>query len=86
VWGRLRKGDLMSTLDRDLEEMYDRYSVELVFRIGFICFHPDPQARPIMRHILKLLARDVLAPTIPISKPTAVYLALFPNTSDEMAR
>ncbi|CAM6098959.1 unnamed protein product [Calypogeia fissa] len=72
VWEKFSDGDIMSTVDKRLEE-YDSSKMETILKVGLLCSHPDPSARPSMRGVVQMLAGDVPLPSIPASKPTPVY-------------
>lgn len=46
--------------------------MEVVLKVGLLCSHPDPSARPPMRDIVEMLAGDIPVPSIPASKPTPI--------------
>ncbi|CAM6095750.1 unnamed protein product [Calypogeia fissa] len=72
VWRKFSEGNLLSTVDNRLKE-YDTSLVEVVLSVGLLCSHPNPTARPSMRHIARILAGDAPMPAIPTSKPDLVF-------------
>ncbi|KAK4485234.1 hypothetical protein RD792_007863 [Penstemon davidsonii] len=56
VWELLRKGELITAVDERLmsRENLDVEEVERVLHLGLLCAHPDPNARPTMRQVVKL--------------------------------
>ncbi|KAL3820474.1 hypothetical protein ACJIZ3_006379 [Penstemon smallii] len=56
VWELLRKGELISAVDERLisRENLDVEEVDRVLNLGLLCAHPDPNARPTMRQVVKL--------------------------------
>ncbi|CAM6102642.1 unnamed protein product [Calypogeia fissa] len=76
VWHGLSEGDLLTTVDERLNNEYDEYWAKVVLMVGLLCTHPDPRARPSMRRVVQILAGDVLVPSIPASKPTAIFCSL----------
>lgn len=56
VWDLLRRGELLSGVDARLRTRgeIDAEEVERVLHLGLLCVHPDSNARPTMRQIVKL--------------------------------
>ncbi|KAL3820470.1 hypothetical protein ACJIZ3_006375 [Penstemon smallii] len=56
LWELLRKGELISAVDERLisRENLDVEEVDRVLNLGLLCAHPDPNARPTMRQVVKL--------------------------------
>ncbi|XP_020256324.1 L-type lectin-domain containing receptor kinase IV.1-like isoform X2 [Asparagus officinalis] len=52
-----KMGLLMETVDQRLRE-YCVGEVELVLKLGLLCSHPVPEARPSMRQVVQILDRD----------------------------
>ncbi|KAK9123921.1 hypothetical protein Sjap_013523 [Stephania japonica] len=50
-----RKGTILETSDPSLGDDYVVEHTELVLKLGLICSHPSPDARPSMRHVLHCL-------------------------------
>lgn len=57
VLGLLKGGKLVSALDERLKAKggYSEEEVERVLHLGLLCVHPDPNCRPMIRQILKVL-------------------------------
>ncbi|KAI3466678.1 hypothetical protein Pfo_023341 [Paulownia fortunei] len=56
IWQLLRRGELLTAVDARLRargEMEEE-EVERVLHLGLLCAHPDPNARPTMRQVVKL--------------------------------
>lgn len=57
VWELMKRGDLMNAFDerlrRDKDGGFDEEQVEKVMQLGLLCAHPDPNARPTMRQVVK---------------------------------
>lgn len=68
VWQSLSEGAILSTVDKRLVD-YDTYWMEVILILGLLCSHPNPLARPSMKHVVQVLAGDAPLPSIPISKP-----------------
>ncbi|KAI3456258.1 hypothetical protein Pfo_012921 [Paulownia fortunei] len=56
VWELLRRGELLTAADARLRARgeLDEEEVERVLHLGLLCAHPDPNARPTMRQVVKL--------------------------------
>ncbi|KAL2473606.1 L-type lectin-domain containing receptor kinase VII.1 [Forsythia ovata] len=56
VWGLMRRGELLNALDVQLRAKggFDEEELERVLQLGLLCAHPDPDARPTMRLVVKL--------------------------------
>lgn len=72
VWRCLSEGKLLSVVDKRLGD-YDVYWMEVVLLLGLLCSHPNPAARPTIRHIVQVLAGDAPVPSVPSSKPATVF-------------
>ncbi|CAI0468697.1 unnamed protein product [Linum tenue] len=54
----MKEGKLANCVDprlRDQGELVEDQEVERVVRLGLVCAHPDPSARPTMRQVVKVL-------------------------------
>ncbi|KAL3820473.1 hypothetical protein ACJIZ3_006378 [Penstemon smallii] len=56
VWELSRKGELITAVDEQLmyRENLDVEEVYRVLNLGLLCAHPDPNARPTMRQVVRL--------------------------------
>ncbi|KAK4421224.1 L-type lectin-domain containing receptor kinase VII.1 [Sesamum alatum] len=56
AWQRFRLGELLSVVDARLRARgeIEVEEVERVLQLGLLCAHPDPNARPTMRQVVKL--------------------------------
>ncbi|WOL15377.1 hypothetical protein Cni_G24158 [Canna indica] len=59
-----RKGSLLATRDPRLGEEYVAEEVELVLKLGLMCSHPLPAARPNMRLVVQYLEGDLPLPDL----------------------
>ncbi|KAK9123920.1 hypothetical protein Sjap_013522 [Stephania japonica] len=50
-----RQGTILETSDPSLGDDYVVEQMELVLKLGLLCSHPSPDARPSMRHVLHCL-------------------------------
>ncbi|XP_020590207.1 L-type lectin-domain containing receptor kinase IV.1-like [Phalaenopsis equestris] len=60
----LREGEILEARDRKLGTVYSAEEMELVLRLGLICSHPAPSARPSMRQVVQVLEGEVALPDI----------------------
>ncbi|KAE8661109.1 L-type lectin-domain containing receptor kinase IV.3 [Hibiscus syriacus] len=58
------KGDIVEAKDPNLGSDYVTEEVELVLKLGLICSHSEPEARPSMRHVVQILEGDIPFPEI----------------------
>ncbi|KAA3458165.1 L-type lectin-domain containing receptor kinase IV.1-like [Gossypium australe] len=63
VYSCWREGDIVEAKDQNLGSNYELEEVELVLKLGLICSHSEPEARPTMRHV-QFLERDMALPEI----------------------
>jgi serine/threonine protein kinase len=71
VWGRLKEDNLLSVADPLLGQNFDADQMAIVLKLGLLCSHPDPGARPTMRQVVQVLAGDADVPDVPSSRPDA---------------
>ncbi|EHA8588899.1 putative L-type lectin-domain containing receptor kinase IV.1 [Cocos nucifera] len=64
VWRSWRNGVILEVTDARLGGDYDPEEVELILKIGLLCSHPAPAARPTMRQVIQLLDGDLSLPEI----------------------
>ncbi|OAY78827.1 L-type lectin-domain containing receptor kinase IV.4, partial [Ananas comosus] len=50
-----RKGSILHTVDAGLGGEYAREEAEMVLKLGLLCSHPHPAARPSMRLVVQYL-------------------------------
>ncbi|KAF5471639.1 hypothetical protein F2P56_008416 [Juglans regia] len=62
VFSHWKRGDILGARDPNLGEEYVAEEVELVLKLGLLCSHSAPAARPSMRQILQYLEADVPPP------------------------
>jgi len=65
VYGCWKKAAILEASDPKLEGNYATDEMELVLKLGLLCTHPKPEARPTMRKVVKFLDRDATMPGIP---------------------
>ncbi|KAA8543839.1 hypothetical protein F0562_021984 [Nyssa sinensis] len=64
VFERWKKGAILETSDPRLEGDYVAEEMELVLKLGLLCSHPNPAARPSMRQAMQYLDGDAILPEI----------------------
>ncbi|KAA8543834.1 hypothetical protein F0562_021989 [Nyssa sinensis] len=64
VFERWKKGAILETGDPRLEGDYVAEEMELVLKLGLLCSHPNPAARPSMRQVMQYLDGDAILPEI----------------------
>ncbi|MBA0740201.1 hypothetical protein Gogos_013421, partial [Gossypium gossypioides] len=62
VYSCWSKGDIMEAKDPNLGSDNEAEEVELVLKLGLLCSHSEPEARPTMRQVLQFLEGDVPFP------------------------
>ncbi|KAG1355324.1 L-type lectin-domain containing receptor kinase IV.2 [Cocos nucifera] len=65
VWRSWRNEVILDVTDARLEGDYDLGEAELILKIGLLCSHPVPAARPTMRQVMQFLNGDLSLPEIP---------------------
>ncbi|KAJ9146695.1 hypothetical protein P3X46_028929 [Hevea brasiliensis] len=64
-----KRGIILETSDPRLEGKYMVEEMELILKLGLLCTHPTPAARPIMRQIMQYLDRNASLPDILLDGP-----------------
>ncbi|KAG6482111.1 hypothetical protein ZIOFF_058740 [Zingiber officinale] len=59
-----RKGLVLTTADPRLGDEFPAEEVELVLKLGLLCSHPLPAARPSMRRVVQYLEGDLTPPEL----------------------
>ncbi|KAF8116524.1 hypothetical protein N665_0017s0079 [Sinapis alba] len=66
VFGVWSEGNILDAKDPNLGTEYDQREVEMVLKLGLLCSHSNPHARPTMRQVLHYLSGDAVLPdTLP---------------------
>lgn len=75
VWDLHKEEKLLDAIDPKLEvtSIDEEEEVKLALQVGLLCCHPDPGARPTMRHVLNILTGETPLPKMPRSRPVAVF-------------
>lgn len=58
----LQLGNITDAVDHRLNSVYVDKEVQMVLRLGLVCSHPRPEARPTMRQVMKYLNGDESLP------------------------
>ncbi|KAK6779778.1 hypothetical protein RDI58_021962 [Solanum bulbocastanum] len=58
----LQLGNVLDAVDQRLNSVYVDKEVQMIFRLGLVCSHPRPEARPTMRQVMKYLNGDESLP------------------------
>ncbi|XWS43748.1 hypothetical protein CRYUN_Cryun16bG0130500 [Craigia yunnanensis] len=58
------KGDILEAKDPNLGTDYVAKEVELVLKLGLLCSHSEPEARPTMRQVVQFLEGDIPFPEV----------------------
>ncbi|GJN26918.1 hypothetical protein PR202_gb14885 [Eleusine coracana subsp. coracana] len=74
-----RKGAALDAVDARLCGKYDADEARLVIRLGLMCAHPLPDARPGMRQVVQYLDGDAPMPEVPPTYVSYTMLALMHN-------
>ncbi|XP_022746702.1 L-type lectin-domain containing receptor kinase IV.1-like [Durio zibethinus] len=64
VYSCWHKGDILEAKDPNLGTDYVAEEVELVLKLGLLCSHSKPEARPTMRQVVQFLGGDIPFPEI----------------------
>ncbi|CAK9142171.1 unnamed protein product [Ilex paraguariensis] len=64
VFEKWRQGTILETCDPKLGGDYVLEEMELVLKLGLICSHSNPAARPSMRQVMQFLDGDAILPDI----------------------
>ncbi|KEH22951.1 lectin-like receptor kinase family protein, putative [Medicago truncatula] len=59
-----KRGDILEAKDVNLGTDYVSEEVELVLKLGLLCSHSEPLARPGMRQVVQYLERDIPLPDL----------------------
>ncbi|KAJ9172391.1 hypothetical protein P3X46_015634 [Hevea brasiliensis] len=64
-----KRGVILETSDPRLEGKFEVEKMELVLKLGLLCAHPTPAARPTLRQVMQYLDRNATLPDIPLDGP-----------------
>jgi len=75
VWDHYGRGEILVTMDENLQKDFDEKQVECLLIVGLWCAHPDVSLRPSIGQAIQVLNFEVAMPNLPPKKPVATYLA-----------
>uniref|UniRef100_A0A1J3E2X4 non-specific serine/threonine protein kinase n=1 Tax=Noccaea caerulescens TaxID=107243 RepID=A0A1J3E2X4_NOCCA len=64
VLGFWNEGNILDAKDPNIGSEYDESEVEMVLKLGLLCSHSDPNARPTMKQVLNYLNGDAMLPDL----------------------
>ncbi|CAA7033716.1 unnamed protein product [Microthlaspi erraticum] len=64
VYGFWNEGNILDAKDPNIGSEYEEREVEMVLKLGLLCSHSDPLARPTMRQVLNYLNGDAMLPDL----------------------
>ncbi|KAA8549307.1 hypothetical protein F0562_000991 [Nyssa sinensis] len=93
-----KQGAVLETSDPRLGGVYVAEEMELVLKLGVLCSHPDPAARPNMRQVIQYLDGDAILPDIlldaikvgmvkkgNVEASAEIVMSSFPSTSGKVS-
>uniref|UniRef100_A0A0E0A7Q9 non-specific serine/threonine protein kinase n=1 Tax=Oryza glumipatula TaxID=40148 RepID=A0A0E0A7Q9_9ORYZ len=83
VLDRWHKGDIAGAADARLRGDYDRKEAALVLKLGLLCTHPAPAARPPMRQVVQVLDGDAPLPELSPTYRSFTTLAIVQNADGD---
>ncbi|KAH0635835.1 hypothetical protein KY289_035750 [Solanum tuberosum] len=92
----LQLGNVLDAVDQRLNSVYVDKEVQMILRLGLVCSHPRPEARPTMRQIMKYLTGDESLPVFEqqlscvgsdrVDEITAKFLEVFSTDTINISR
>ncbi|XP_057868318.2 L-type lectin-domain containing receptor kinase IX.1-like [Cryptomeria japonica] len=73
VWHLHGWNRILDAADEKLGGNFNCEEMERLMKVGLLCSHPDPCARPRMEQVVGLLKRGAELPHVPLEYPIAVY-------------
>jgi hypothetical protein len=64
VTERWRRGLILDAADTMIPDVFNPDEVSLVLKLGLLCSHPLPNARPTMRQVMQYLDGDMVLPDL----------------------
>ncbi|KAI3442653.1 Protein kinase domain-containing protein [Psidium guajava] len=84
VWGLWEKGKLISAVDRRLRGQFNEAEMARMLRVGLCCVQADPEKRPPMKEVARILKGEDPMPRLPPRKPTVRIQSVLPEQSKEI--
>ncbi|XP_057843247.2 L-type lectin-domain containing receptor kinase IX.1-like [Cryptomeria japonica] len=78
VWHLHGQHRILDAADEKLGGNFNGEEMERLMKVGLLCSHPDPNARPSMEKVVGILKRGAEVPHVPLVFPVAVYGDLVP--------
>ncbi|XP_010534361.1 PREDICTED: probable L-type lectin-domain containing receptor kinase S.5 [Tarenaya hassleriana] len=82
LWELYRKGTILRAADPRMEGDFEEEEMKSVLVLGLACCHPNPNQRPSMKTVLKVLTGEMKPPEVPTERPAFVWPAMPPSFSD----
>ncbi|XP_057843259.2 L-type lectin-domain containing receptor kinase IX.1-like [Cryptomeria japonica] len=73
VWHLHGQHRILDAADEKLDGNFIPQELERLLKVGLLCSHPDPNARPSMEKVVGILKRGAELPHVPLKFPVAVY-------------
>ncbi|KAL1196899.1 putative L-type lectin-domain containing receptor kinase S.5 [Cardamine amara subsp. amara] len=82
LWEIYRNGSITDAADPGMGNLFDNEELKSVFILGLACCHPNPNQRPSMKTVLKVLTGETSPPEVPTERPAFIWPAVPPSFSD----
>ncbi|CAN0927629.1 Probable L-type lectin-domain containing receptor kinase S.5 [Linum grandiflorum] len=82
VWELYKTENLTTAADARLNGDFPAEDMACVLILGLACCHPNPNNRPSMKFVLKVLAGEADPPELPLERPAFVWPPLPPSFKD----
>ncbi|ESQ40602.1 hypothetical protein EUTSA_v10012919mg [Eutrema salsugineum] len=82
LWELYRNGTIMDAADPRMASLFDEEEMKSVLLLGLACCHPNPNQRPSMKTVLKVVTGETSPPDVPTERPAFVWPAMPPSFSD----
>ncbi|CAL9243467.1 unnamed protein product [Arabidopsis halleri] len=82
LWELYRNETIMDAADSGMGSLFDKEEMKSVLLLGLACCHPNPNQRPSMKTVLKVLTGETSPPDVPTERPAFVWPAMPPSFSD----
>ncbi|XP_010452614.1 PREDICTED: probable L-type lectin-domain containing receptor kinase S.5 [Camelina sativa] len=82
LWELYRNGTIRDAADPGMESLFDEEEMKSVLLLGLACCHPNPNQRPSMKTVLKVLTGETSPPDVPTERPAFMWPAMPPSFSD----
>ncbi|GMY14103.1 probable L-type lectin-domain containing receptor kinase S.5 [Fagus crenata] len=79
LWELYREGRILDAIDSRLINEIDEEGMFCMLVLALACCHPNPQQRPSMSKVLKVLTGEAPPPLVPTERPVFVWPAMPPS-------